>query len=77
MQNGGMPDPEEQGRARIERHRDEDRRRQRATLFGLALCLLLVLGGLWLVYELRKMSSIQDCVMQGRGNCAPIDTSPR
>jgi len=23
------------------------------------------------------MSKIQDCAMQGRSNCAPIDTSPQ
>ena len=72
-----VSDPEEQSRSRIEQHRDADRHRQRAVLLALALCLLLVLGGLWLVAELRKISSIQDCVMQGRGNCAPLDTSGR
>ena len=48
---------------------------QRAALVGLSICLVLVLGGLFLVYELKKMSELQDCVMQGRTNCAPIDTS--
>jgi hypothetical protein len=33
-----------------------------------------VLGGLFLVYTLKKSSDIQDCVMQGRSNCAPVDT---
>lgn len=72
-----MSEPEDARRSRIEQHREADRRRQRAALLGLALCLALVLGGLWLVYELRKTSSVQDCVMQGRSNCAPIDTSTR
>lgn len=69
-----MSGPDDERHAQIEEHRQADLRRQRATLIGLALCLALVLGGLWLVYELRKMSSIQDCVMQGRSNCAPIDS---
>ncbi len=56
-------------------HRDEDARSQRAALLGLAICLLLVLGGLFLVYELKKMSDVQDCVMQGRTNCTPVDES--
>ena len=54
-------------------HREEDAHSQRAALIGLLICLLLVLGGLFLVHELRKMTNIQDCVMQGRSNCSPID----
>jgi hypothetical protein len=54
-------------------HRAEDSASQRGALIGLLICLLLVLGGLYLVHELRKMSNIQDCVMQGRTNCSPVD----
>jgi hypothetical protein len=43
-------------------------------LIGLLVCLLLVLGGLFLVYALRDTSQMQDCVMQGRSNCAPVET---
>ncbi|HLW24954.1 MAG TPA: hypothetical protein VKT22_11400 [Steroidobacteraceae bacterium] len=68
-----MSDPDEAQRATIERHRAEDRRSQRAALIGVAICLLLALAGLLLVHELHKMSSMQDCVMQGRSNCAPLD----
>ena len=68
-----MSEPDEAVKAAIEQHRSQDRRSQRAALIGLAICLLLVLGGLLLVHELRKMSSIQDCVMQGRSNCVPAD----
>jgi len=39
---------------------------------GLSIILLLVLLGLFLVHKLRVMSQIQDCVMSGRTNCAPI-----
>jgi hypothetical protein len=56
--------------------RREDSNTQRAALIGLVICLLLVLGGLFLVYELKKMSDVQDCVMQGRTNCAPVSTDP-
>jgi hypothetical protein len=55
-------------------HRRQDAHSQRAALIGLAICLALVLGGLFLVYALKKSSEIQDCVMQGRTNCAPVDT---
>jgi hypothetical protein len=52
---------------------EDDRRAQRAALLGLGICLLLVLGALFLVYQLKKTSELQDCVMQGRTNCAPVD----
>jgi hypothetical protein len=53
----------------IDSHRREESNSQRAAF----ICLLLVLGGLFLVYELKRMSAVQDCVMQGRSNCAPVD----
>jgi hypothetical protein len=57
----------------LESHRREDTHSQRAALICLAICLALVLGGLFLVYALKKSASLQDCVMQGRTNCAPVD----
>jgi hypothetical protein len=59
----------------LEAHRRQDLRTQRAALIGLAICLALVLGGLFLFYELKKSSDLQDCMMQGRTNCAPIGTN--
>jgi hypothetical protein len=58
-----------------EAHRRQDLRTQRAALIGLAICIALVLGGLFLFYQLKKNSDLQDCVMQGRTNCAPIDSN--
>ncbi len=46
---------------------------RRTTLIALVFVLALVVGGLFLTHELRKMSQIQDCAMQGRSNCAPIE----
>jgi hypothetical protein len=57
----------------LEAHRRQDAHSQRATLIGLAICLALVLGGLFLVYALKKTSELQDCMMQGRSNCSPVD----
>ena len=34
----------------------------------------LVVGGWFLVRQLQADSKMQDCVMSGRKNCAPIDT---
>jgi hypothetical protein len=58
----------------LETHRRQDAHSQRAALIGLVICLALVLGGLFLVYALKKSADLQDCVMQGRTNCAPVDT---
>ncbi len=59
----------------LESHRRADSNSHRAALIGLVVCLVLVLVGLALVYGLKKMSDVQDCVMQGRTNCAPIDST--
>jgi len=45
----------------------------RAVLLAVLLLLVLVGGGLYLFYALRADSNLQDCVMQGRRNCAPVD----
>ena len=41
-------------------------------LLRLLLVIGFVIGGLLLVRELRSVSQLQDCVMSGRTNCAPI-----
>ena len=47
---------------------------RRAALIGFVVLALLIIAGLYLVHVLGDASRIQDCVMQGRSNCAPIDT---
>jgi hypothetical protein len=42
----------------------------------LALMLALAAGGWFLVEKLGADSSVQDCVMAGRSNCAPLDPTP-
>jgi len=39
---------------------------------GLGLIIVLVLGVLFVMQQLRHAASIQDCVASGRSNCAPI-----
>jgi hypothetical protein len=46
---------------------------RRGALVGLAVILILLAAGMVLVHILRGTSRIQDCVMSGRTNCAPID----
>jgi hypothetical protein len=53
---------------------DEDSYSPRMALLGLGIVLLLVFICLYLFYTLRDMSQRQDCVMQGRTNCAPIES---
>jgi hypothetical protein len=52
---------------------------RRKALLALLFVVVLVVGGLLLTHVLRDMSQLQDCVMSGRTNCAPIDsnTTPR
>ncbi len=45
---------------------------RRGPLVALAVIVLLVLGSLYVAYVLSGASKIQDCVMAGRRNCAPI-----
>ena len=47
--------------------------RRRAALAGLVFILALVVAGLLLASKLRGVSELQDCVMSGRNNCAPLD----
>jgi hypothetical protein len=42
------------------------------TLVGLGLILVLILGMLFVMQQLRQAAAIQDCVASGRTNCAPI-----
>lgn len=41
------------------------------------ILLVLVVGGLFLIFEMRDMANIQDCVASGRRNCAPLDVPGR
>jgi hypothetical protein len=48
---------------------------RRGALIGFGLVVLLIVGGLVLAHVLRGTAQLQDCVMSGRTNCAPIETS--
>jgi hypothetical protein len=43
--------------------------RQTASLAGLAVALLLVVIGLFLVRQLHAKAVIEDCLLSGRSNC--------
>ena len=51
--------------------------RRGPALLALAFMLALVVGVYFLVTALQRNSSLEDCLMAGRRNCAPIEPSPR
>jgi hypothetical protein len=56
----------------------EDERDRRITnIFLLAFFALIVGGGIWLVNAMIDQRQMDNCVAQGRRNCAPIDTPAR
>ena len=55
------------------RRDDEDAARQTAALMGFIVILLLAIAGVVLVRELRHKAQLEDCLMAGRRNCAPIE----
>jgi hypothetical protein len=48
-----------------------------AALLGLVLIVLLVAAAVYLVQALRRESRLEDCLMSGRTNCAPIAVPSR
>jgi hypothetical protein len=52
---------------------DDDDNRITRSLAGLAVVLALAVASLYLVQHLRAVSDLQDCLMSGRTNCAPIN----
>jgi hypothetical protein len=62
---GLMPD-------RFDDDRESDDRRT-AALIGLAIVLSLAIAGIVLIRDLGKEAKLEDCLMSGRTNCAPIE----
>ena len=52
---------------------EEEAARRTAALMGFIVILLLAIAGVLLVRELRVSTGIEDCLMAGRRNCAPIE----
>ena len=46
--------------------------RQTASLAGVAVTLLLVVVGLFLVHVLHDKAVVEDCLMSGRSNCDAV-----
>lgn len=56
---------------------DEDAARRTAALMGFIVILVLAIAAVFLVRELRSNANLEDCLMSGRHNCAPIDAPAR
>jgi hypothetical protein len=57
---------------RREEIEEGETRRTNASM-GLIVILLLAIAGVLLMRELRIKGQIEDCLMQGRRNCVPIE----
>jgi hypothetical protein len=62
---------------RSEHGEDGAEQRRSAALIGLIIILALAIAGVVLVRELRERSRLEDCLMSGRTNCAPIEVPLR
>ena len=50
---------------------------RRPAVIGLVVVLALVAIGYFLVTALRQNANLEDCLMSGRKNCAPIEVPAR
>jgi hypothetical protein len=56
---------------------DENRPPRTRALLGLLFIALLLVAAVYLVHALREESRLEDCLMSGRSNCAPIEAPAR
>jgi lysylphosphatidylglycerol synthetase-like protein (DUF2156 family) len=47
----------------------EEANRQTASLAGVAITLLLLVLGVFLVHQLQAKAEVEDCLLAGRSNC--------
>jgi hypothetical protein len=62
--------------ARFEQEHDQPidyRHRMFMNLIALAILVALVVAGVWIADTISDLQREQDCLMQGRSNCAPIE----
>jgi hypothetical protein len=52
---------------------DEDADDDGPKLIGIIVVLVLAICGIVLINALRRESALEDCLMSGRTNCAPIE----
>jgi hypothetical protein len=57
--------------------RDNEPSNQRGAMIALGVVVLLFIIGLLLTRELYSAGKLEDCLMSGRTNCAPVQTPSR
>lgn len=62
--------------ARPPRDPEEDMRRNRANVAALIFAAILIVIGWLLIQKLGANGRMEDCLMSGRTNCAPIKVAP-
>jgi hypothetical protein len=68
--------PDELKKPGVEEEDDDDgSNSSNRPLIALAFLVVLAIGGWLLISKLMDANKLQDCVMSGRKNCAPIDES--
>jgi hypothetical protein len=56
-----------------QKHRETDRDRTVANIFLLVFFVVIVGIGIWLANAMMDARNLDDCLAQGRRNCAPIE----
>jgi hypothetical protein len=54
---------------------EDEQGRSLVNVAALVFVILLVVGSVWLAKVMQRHARLEDCLMSGRTNCAPIDTS--
>jgi hypothetical protein len=67
-----MSEPTPKLRRDVSDDAPDDQPPRRGALVALIVLAVLLVGGIWLSRTLHGVGSIQDCVMAGRKNCAPV-----
>jgi hypothetical protein len=67
-----MSEPNLKGSPQSAPEPTDDGPSRRGPLIAMAVVLVLLVGGIWLSRTLHTTGRLQDCVMAGRNNCAPI-----
>jgi len=69
---GGLDESDDLARYEQD-HEFDVRRRMRINVIALVAVTLLVGFGVWIADTIATMEKNQDCVLQGRANCAPVE----
>ena len=59
----------------LQKEEDDENARFTASLAGLAVALFLAVLGLYLLDALAAESNLEDCLLQGRMDCMPVDAA--